>query len=89
VTLKSTQKFGSLSEDILKIDKCFIENYASTYWFYHQCIRLEEVEGVKQKLPHFPIALLKYFRLNEFLDNIRIRGDLKNILTFLNSSQNV
>ena len=89
VTLKATQKGADLSKEMEKLDQQFVENYASTYWFYHQSIRIDEVLNLRKRLPHFPIVLLKYFRLNEFLNNLRVRGNLKDILTFLNSTQRV
>lgn len=89
ITVKANKIEGRLIEELEKLDEVFIHNYASTYWFYHQAIRKEEISEVYYKLPYFPVVLLKYFRVNEFLENLKIKGDMKNILTFLNPSQEV
>jgi len=38
--------------------------------FYHHVIRLLELEKTKEKLPHFPLSLLTFFKENTFLKNL-------------------
>lgn len=71
------------------LDDKFIQNYASTYLFYHKVIRMPELEDVRPKLPHFPHGLLRHFKLNEFLNKIELKGDKSEITTFLNPAHKI
>jgi hypothetical protein len=89
VTVKVNGAEHKLEKDMNILEEKFIENYASSYLFYHKVIRMAELEDVRPKLPYFPNDLLKHFKLCTFLDNIEINGDKNEITTFLNSSNTV
>lgn len=86
VTVKINGAEHKLENDMKILDEKFIENYSSSYIFYHKVIRMEELQDIRPKLPYFPIDLLKHFKLSSFLDNIDLKGDKNDISTFLNSS---
>jgi len=78
-----------VEKDTKMLDDKFIQNYASSYLFYHKVIRMPEIEDIRTKLPHFPHNLLKYFKVNSFLTNIDIRGDKNDINTFLTPGKRI
>ena len=89
ITIRINGQEHKLKRDIQILDDKFIQNYASTYLFYHKVIRISELQEVRVKLPYFPLSLLKHFKLNLFLDNLNIKGNKKEITTFLNKSNEI
>ncbi|CAI2363508.1 unnamed protein product [Moneuplotes crassus] len=78
-----------LKADMEILDDKFIQNYASSYLFYQKAIRIPELKDVRPKLPYFPLILIKHFKLNSFLNDLNIKGDKKDITTFLSDSNDI
>jgi hypothetical protein len=89
ITAKLNGVDFKVAKDTQMLDDQFIHNYASAYLFYHKVIRMQELEDIRPKLPHFPYNLLKYFRMNSFLSKIDLKGDKGDITTFLNPSHKI
>lgn len=89
VTAHINQVEYKVEKDMKHLDDKFIQNYASTYLFYHKVIRMPELEDVRPKLPYFPHSLLKHFKLNDFLNKIELKGEKSEITTFLNPANKI
>ena len=79
-----------IEKDIKNFDEAFVRSYSSSLLFYHKVIRNQELEDVRPKLPYFPHNLLKYFKVNSFLNDINIKSkDRSDIMTFLNPANKI
>lgn len=81
-----------LSRDFQFFDQEYKKCYSSSYFFYHQVIRMPELEQTKEKLPYFPSSLMTYFTTSGFLaeyDHLRSQFDVQDYLNSLNSIEGI